>query len=176
MDLDQYIRKIPHFPKPGILFYDITTIFLSPDAYRYCIDGISEAVRGRHIDAVAAIESRGFLFAAPFALQNRLPLVLIRKKGKLPGKTICEEYALEYGSASLELDTDELKPGSEVLLIDDLAATGGSLNASRRLIERNGSRAAAVFAVIGLPHLGYEKALEPAEVHTLIQYHSESAD
>jgi adenine phosphoribosyltransferase len=172
-NLDQHIRKVPNFPKEGILFYDITSILCRPAAFRYCIKTMVDRYRGKDIDAVAAIEARGFLFAAPFAGQMEIPLILVRKKGKLPGETRSAKYQLEYGQGEVEIHTADIKPGMKVLLTDDLVATGGTLRAARELITGCGAVVPEIFGVIGLPFLGYEKTLLPTPVHTLIQYHGE---
>ncbi|MDR2069598.1 MAG: adenine phosphoribosyltransferase [Spirochaetaceae bacterium] len=172
-NLDQYIRKVPNFPKEGILFYDITSVLCRPEAFQYCIRAMADRYQGRNIDAVAAIEARGFLFAAPFAERMGIPLVLVRKKGKLPGETRSIKYQLEYGQAEVEIHSADIKPGMKVLLTDDLVATGGTLRAARELITGGGAVVPEIFGVIGLPFLGYEKVLLPTPVHTLIQYHGE---
>ncbi|MDR1971775.1 MAG: adenine phosphoribosyltransferase [Treponema sp.] len=172
-NLDSYVRKVPDFPKKGILFYDITSVLGRPEAFRYCIKAMADRYRGQGIDAVAAIEARGFLFAAPFAEQLGIPLVLIRKKGKLPGETRSKKYQLEYGEAEIEVHTADIKPGARVLLTDDLVATGGTLRAARELLTECGASVPEIFGVIGLPFLRYEKALAPTPVFTLIQYHGE---
>ena len=173
LNLDDYIRKVPDFPKKGILFYDITGVLCRPEAFRYCIETMVDRYRGKGIDAVAAIEARGFLFAAPFAGQMGIPMVLVRKKGKLPGETRSIKYQLEYGEAEVEIHRADVKPGMKVLLTDDLVATGGTLWAARELITGCGAVVPEIFGVIGLPFLGYEKTLLPTPVHTLIQYHGE---
>jgi adenine phosphoribosyltransferase len=173
LNLDDYIRKIPDFPKPGVLFYDITGILVTPRAFRYCIDAMVELYRDKKIDAVAAIEARGFLFAAPFAERAEIPLVLIRKKGKLPGKTLTKKYQLEYASAEIELHPHDVPRGKRVLLLDDLIATGGTLRAARELITAAGAEVPEIFGVVGLPFLHYETALEGVPIRTLIEYHSE---
>jgi adenine phosphoribosyltransferase len=173
LNLDDYIRKIPDFPKKGVLFYDITSILTVPEAFRFCIDSMAGIYRGRGIDALAAIEARGFLFAAPFALLMGIPLNLIRKKGKLPGKTLVEKYSLEYAEAEIEIQPCDVPQGKKVLLMDDLIATGGTLNAARELITACGACVPEIFGVVGLPFLNYEKALAPTPVRTLINYHSE---
>jgi len=175
LNLDDYIGKIPDFPKKGVLFYDITGILTAPKAFTYCIERMMEIYTDREIAAVAAIEARGFLFAAPFALRMGIPLVLIRKKGKLPGKTITKKYALEYGEAEIEIQPDAVPQGGRVLLMDDLIATGGTLNAARELIAECGGVIPEIFGVVGLPFLNYEKILAPTPVRTLINYHSEQA-
>jgi adenine phosphoribosyltransferase len=173
MDLDKAIRKVKDFPKPGILFYDITSIFTSPRAYRFVIDRMLEMYPGGDIDGVIAIESRGFLIASCFALERKLPLVLARKKGKLPGKTIAESYSLEYGQATLEIHVDDLTPGKRWLVIDDLIATGGTLQAVSKMVERQGASVAGIFGIIGLPFLGYDEKIGGYHPRTLIQYHGE---
>ena len=173
MDLDKAIRKVKDFPKPGILFYDITSIFTDPEAYRFVINRMLETHPGGDIDGVIAIESRGFLIASCFALERKLPLVLARKKGKLPGKTITESYSLEYGQATLEIQVDDLTPGKRWLVIDDLIATGGTLQAVAKMVERHGATVAGIFGIIGLPFLGYEEKIGRYRPRTLIQYHGE---
>jgi adenine phosphoribosyltransferase len=172
-NLDDYIRKVPDFPKKGILFYDITSILTQPAAFSHCIAAMADRYRGMNIDAIAAIEARGFLFAAPFADRLGIPLILIRKKGKLPGQTRSKKYLLEYGEAEIELHTADVKPGQQVLLTDDLIATGGTLRAARELLTECGATVPEIFGVVGLPFLNYEKTLTPTPVYTLIQYQSE---
>ncbi|MDR0719424.1 MAG: adenine phosphoribosyltransferase [Treponema sp.] len=173
LNLDDYIRKVPDFPKKGILFYDITSVLGRPEAFRYCVKTMADRYRDRGIDAVAAIEARGFLFAAPFAEHLGIPLILIRKKGKLPGQTLSKKYQLEYGTAEIEVHAGDVKSGSRVLLTDDLVATGGTLRAARDLLVECGASVPEIFGVIGLPFLNYEAALAPTPVHTLIQYQGE---
>jgi adenine phosphoribosyltransferase len=172
-NLDDYIRKVPDFPQKGILFYDITSILTQPAAFQYCIKTMADRYRNKGIDAIAAIEARGFLFAAPFADHLGIPLILIRKKGKLPGQTRSKKYQLEYGEAEIELHITDVKPGQRVLLTDDLVATGGTLRAARELLAECGAVVPEIFGVVGLPFLNYEKALAPTPVHTLIQYQGE---
>lgn len=169
--LDKAIRRVPDFPKEGILFYDITSILVNPEAFRFCIDKMAEIYKDKKIDAVAGIESRGFLFAAPFAERLGIPLVLIRKKGKLPGETYSCSYALEYGTAQIEVHKADIQAGKNYLVVDDLIATGGTLKAAKNIIEQGGGIVTDFFGVIGLPDLNYEKALEGDHVTTLINYH-----
>jgi adenine phosphoribosyltransferase len=171
--LDSAIRKIPGFPKPGILFYDITGILVDPEAFAYCIDRMMELYAAEKIDAVAAVESRGFVFASPFAYRRKVPLILLRKKGKLPGEKYRVSFTLEYGEDVLEMHKSDVKPGMRVLLVDDLVATGGTLNASVKLLEMGGASVAGIFGVVGLPFCNYEKALAKHRVTTLIQYDGE---
>ena len=172
-DLDAAIRKIPDFPKPGVLFYDITSILTNPEAFSFCIAQMKELYRGRQLAGIAAAEARGFIFASPFAHLMNLPLVLIRKQGKLPGRTISRKYALEYGEAEIQLHADDIASGGTYLLVDDLIATGGTLKASAELIREAGGKVEDIFGVIGLPFLPYKTVLKDYDVHTLIEYHSE---
>ena len=172
-NLDDYIRKIPDFPKKGILFYDITSILVQPEAFQYCVECMVDIYKDKGIDAVAAIEARGFLFAAPFAARMGIPLLPIRKKGKLPGKTLSKSYDLEYGQAEIEVHKEDIPAGKRVLLLDDLIATGGTLDAARSLLQAGGAEVPGIFGVVGLPFLNYEEILAPTPIITLIDYHSE---
>jgi adenine phosphoribosyltransferase len=172
-DLDAAIRKVPDFPRPGVLFYDITGILAEPKAFSYCIDEMVQRYEDAPIDAVVAIESRGFLFAAPFALRLRLPLILARKKGKLPGETVSRAFTLEYGQDTLEIKRVDLREKRRMLIVDDLIATGGTIAAAAEIIRETGSTVAGVFSVIGLPFLNYRKLLGTVPVSTLIDYHGE---
>jgi adenine phosphoribosyltransferase len=172
-NLDDYIGKVPNFPKQGVLFYDITTILTSPAAFDHCLDRMVELYEDKSIEAVAAIEARGFLFAAPFADRMGIPLVLIRKKGKLPGKKLSVRYELEYGEGEIEIHIDDIPSGKRVLLMDDLIATGGTLRAAHELLTSAGAIVPEIFGIVGLPFLNYEKNLQGIPVRTLIQYHNE---
>lgn len=173
MNLDAVIRKVPDFPKPGILFYDITSIFTTPDAFAYVVDQMVDAYKDVRIDGVVAIESRGFLVAGAYCDRVRKPLVLARKKGKLPGKTVSKSYALEYGEATLEMHAADIVPGSRYLIIDDLVATGGTIEAVAAMLASQGAAVAGVFCIIGLPFLPYKSRLAEFDVKTLIDYHAE---
>lgn len=173
LNLDDYIRKVPDFPKKGILFYDITSILASPVAFQYCIDKMVEIYKDKKIDAVAAIEARGFLFAAPYAIAMKIPIIPIRKKGKLPGVTLSKKYDLEYAQAEIEVHAADVPGGKRILLTDDLIATGGTLNAARSLLLEGGAQVPDIFGVVGLPFLNYHKILDPTPVTTLIDYHGE---
>jgi adenine phosphoribosyltransferase len=172
-NLDEYIRKVPDFPKKGILFYDITSILANPAAFRYCINSMVSIYQDKSIDAVAAIEARGFLFAAPFAAYMGIPIIPIRKKGKLPGITLSKKYDLEYAQAEIEVHREDVPQGKRILLLDDLIATGGTLNAARALLQAGGAIVPEIFGVVALPFLNYEKVLLPTPITTLIQYHGE---
>jgi len=173
LNLDDYIRKVPDFPKKGILFYDITSVLTVPQAFKYCIDKMAEIYSEKKIDAVAAIEARGFLFAAPFAYRMSIPIIPIRKKGKLPGVTLSKKYDLEYAQAEIEVHSADVPKGKRVLLTDDLIATGGTLNAARSLLIEGGAEVPEIFGIVGLPFLNYQKVLDPTPVTTLIDYHAE---
>jgi adenine phosphoribosyltransferase len=170
MDLAKYIRDIPDFPKSGILFKDITPLLAEPEAFRQAIERMHEHYRGRHIDAVAAAEARGFLFAAPLALLVQRPLVPLRKPGKLPYRTHTLQYDLEYGSAELQVHIDGVVPGAQVLLVDDLLATGGTMQAGCRLIEKAGGQVAGCAFLVELTFLKGRDKLQPHEVFSLIQF------
>ncbi|MDR1506746.1 MAG: adenine phosphoribosyltransferase [Treponema sp.] len=172
-NLDDYIRKVPDFPKKGVFFYDITSILVSPAAFSYCVEAMVDIYGKKDINAVAAIEARGFLFAAPFAVRMGIPLILIRKKGKLPGVTLSKKYDLEYAQAEIEIHKEDVPSGRRVLLLDDLIATGGTLNAARSLLLAGGAHVPEIFGVVGLPFLNYEKILSPTPITTLVQYHGE---
>lgn len=172
-NLDNAIRKVKDFPKPGILFYDITSILTNPQAFKYCIDKMTDLYKDKKIDAVAAAEARGFLFAAPFCERLGIPLILIRKKGKLPGETLTKTYALEYGEDSIQMHKADIPKGGTVLLVDDLIATGGTLKAAAELISEGGAVVEEAFGVVGLPFLHYDKTLSGMKINTLINYDSE---
>ena len=173
LNLDDYIRKVPDFPKKGILFYDITSILSSPIAFRYCIEKMVEIYKDSRIEAIAAIEARGFIFASAYAFHVGIPLIPIRKKGKLPGITLSKKYVLEYAQAEIEVHSADVPKGKRVLLTDDLIATGGTLNAARSLLIEGGAEVPEIFGVVALPFLNYQEILKPTPVTTLIEYHSE---
>ncbi|MCL2808847.1 MAG: adenine phosphoribosyltransferase [Treponema sp.] len=172
-NLDDYVRKVPDFPKKGILFYDITSILAAPVAFKFCIDRMIDIYKDKKIEAIAAIEARGFLFAAPFAERLGIPLIPIRKKGKLPGITLAKKYNLEYGQAEIEVHSADVPKGKRILLTDDLIATGGTLNAARSILIEGGAEVPDIFGVVGLPFLNYKEVLDPTPITTLIDYHSE---
>lgn len=155
-----YIRTIPDFPKPGIMFRDVTTLFADPRGFRICIDQLLDPFADQRFDKVAALESRGFIMGGAIAHQLNVGFVPIRKKGKLPGATISEEYLLEYGEAVMEVHDDAFTPGERVLLVDDLLATGGTAGAGVKLCERLGAKIVGCAFIIDLPNLGGRKRLE----------------
>ena len=171
--LDRALRRVPDFPKPGILFYDITGILVNPQAFQFCIKTMTDIYRDKKIDAVAGVESRGFIFAAPFADRMGVPLILVRKKGKLPGEKWSCAYELEYGTAEIEIHKSDIKAGQNILVIDDLIATGGTLKAVKTIVEQAGASVSEFFGIVGLPFLKHRGVLAPTPVRTLIDFDSE---
>jgi adenine phosphoribosyltransferase len=168
--LRSLIRDIPDFPMPGILFRDVTPLLRDPQGLRTVVDAFAERYRDERLDVIAGVESRGFLFGAPLAAALGLGFVPIRKVGKLPARTIKREYALEYGTNTLEMHADAVQPGERVLLIDDLLATGGTARAAIELIEAVGGSVVAAAFVIELAFLQGRTALGGTDVHALITY------
>ncbi|MDO8972634.1 adenine phosphoribosyltransferase [Reyranella sp.] len=171
IDLKQHIRSIPDFPKPGILFYDISTLLAHPKAWHTAIERLADLIRPHKPDALAGIESRGFLLAAPLALALGTGFVMMRKQGKLPGTTVRHTYALEYGTDTIEIQQDAVHKGSRVVLVDDLLATGGTMGAAVNLLETIGAVVPATAVLIELTFLEGRKRLTPP-VETLLQYDS----
>ena len=168
--LREKIREIPDFPKPGILFYDITTLLKDPAAYKKAIDLMLEPYKDEHIDIVVGMESRGFIFSSPMAYQLDAGLVPVRKLGKLPAETITVEYALEYGSNTLEIHRDAVQPGQKVLIVDDLLATGGTVRGTIELIERLKGEVVGLAFLVELDFLRGRDRLEGRRVTSVIQY------
>jgi len=170
--VQDYIRTIPDFPHEGIMFRDVTTLFSDPRGFRIAIDQLLHPYAGQPIDKVVGLEARGFILGGAIAHQLSLGFVPIRKKGKLPGKTIEQDYVLEYGTATMEVHDDALQPGEKVLLVDDLLATGGTAEAGIKLIERMGAEVIGCAFVIDLPDIGGRKKLESLgmNVHALCQF------
>jgi len=160
MDLKKYIRSIPDYPKKGILFRDITTLIKDKDAFKECIDQMSKILMKLNFDKIASIESRGFLFASSLCYNLSKPLILMRKKDKLPAKKHSQEFILEYGKATLEIHKDSIKPKEKILIIDDLIATGGTSEAGAKLVEKSGGIISGFVFVINLFDLGGVKLLE----------------
>ena len=169
-DLRAKIREVPDFPKPGILFYDITTLLRDGEAFREVIDRMAEAVKGERIDLVVGMESRGFIFAAPLADRLGAGFVPVRKLGKLPAETIEVEYDLEYGTATLEIHRDAITPGQRVLVVDDLLATGGTVLGTIELVRRLGGEIAGLSFMVELTGLGGRARLGEFAIHTLLAY------
>jgi adenine phosphoribosyltransferase len=170
MNLAKYIRDVPDFPKKGILFKDITTLLNDKKALKYTIDEIVKLFRGKKIDYVVAAESRGFIFASAIAYKLGCGFVPVRKPGKLPYKTHSASYALEYGTDSLQIHQDAIKPGSSVLIVDDLLATGGTAKAMAQLVKRLKGKISGIAFVIELTFLNGRKKLAGYPVHSLIKY------
>lgn len=173
-NLDDAIRKVKGFPREGIVFYDITSLLSNPAAFSFCIDEMEKMCKNKVIDAIVAVEARGFLFAAPLAERLGLPMVLARKKGKLPGKVIERSFSLEYGEDVIQIQENDIKKGEKILLIDDLVATGGTLKAAAEIIEASGATVEDIFCIIGLPFLNNFELLKKYKLTTLINYNSES--
>jgi adenine phosphoribosyltransferase len=170
--IQDYIRTIPDFPAPGIMFRDVTTLFSDARGFRMAVDQLLHPYSGLRIDKVAGLEARGFILGGAVAHQLSAGFVPIRKKGKLPGRTIAQGYNLEYGAAVMEVHEDALQPGEKVLLVDDLLATGGTAEAGINLIERLGGQVVGCAFVIDLPDLGGRRKLEAMgqNVHALCAF------
>ena len=170
INLPDYIRDIPDFPKPGILFRDITPLLQSPSAFHETIRRLAEPFRGQGIEMVAAAEARGFIFAAPLALELNAGLIPIRKPGKLPCKTFSYTYDLEYGTDTLQIHADAVQPGCKVLMVDDLLATGGTVAACCHMIEQAEGIVAGCSFVIELGFLNGRQRIAQYKSHSLIHY------
>jgi adenine phosphoribosyltransferase len=171
IDLKQHIRSIPDFPKPGILFYDISTLLAHAKAWHATIERLADAIRPYKADVLAGIESRGFLLAAPLAVTLGTGFVMLRKQGKLPGTTVRHTYALEYGTDTIEIQQDAVHKGMRVVLVDDLLATGGTMSAAVTLLESVGAIVPAAACIIELTFLQGRKRLK-VPVETLLKYDS----
>ncbi len=170
LDLTTFIRDIPDFPKPGILFRDITPLLASPEAFKETISRMCEPFRESNVDVIVGAEARGFIFAPPMAMELGVGFVPVRKPGKLPGETHTFQYELEYGEDSLEIHVDGIKEGQRVLIVDDLLATGGTVDACSKLIERTGAEVVACAFLIQLKALDGAAKLAPHEVFALLDY------
>ncbi len=173
MDLREYIRTIPDFPKKGIRFKDITTLCRDRDAFKEAVSLMCDPFRDAEIDAVVGIESRGFIFGAAMALELGSAFVPIRKPGKLPGETFSCSYELEYGSDSIEIHCDGLQPEQRVLLVDDLLATGGTMKAAAELVHKCGAEVVSAVFLIELSFLSGRERLDGMPIHVLISYDKE---
>lgn len=168
--LDDYIRVIPDFPEPGVMFRDITTVFQDAEGLQMAIDQMQDQVRDLDFDVIVGAESRGFIYGAAIAYNLHKPLVLIRKKGKLPWKTESVDYDLEYGKATLEIHIDAVKPGQKCLIVDDLLATGGTIEACAKLVEKLGGEVAGVLVMVELKGLKGREKLAGYRVDTVLAY------
>jgi adenine phosphoribosyltransferase len=175
VNLRDHIRDVPNFPKPGIVFRDITPLLAHPNAFRDAIRQMADGFRDARVNTVVAAEARGFIFAAPLALELGAGFVPVRKPGKLPFDTFAFHYELEYGKDTLELHTDALTPGDRVLVVDDLLATGGTMQACINLAERSQAKVVGCAFLIELDFLKGREKLAPHEVFSLIHYASENA-
>ena len=172
-DLKEYIRTIPDFPIKGIQFRDITTLIQNAEGFHLAIDKMCDMVKHLDYDVIIGAESRGFVFSAPMAYNQNKSLVLIRKKGKLPGKTVSQSFDLEYGSATIEMHTDSFKPGTKVLVVDDLLATGGTLEAMIKLVEKQGGIVVGACVFIELPDLKGRDRLKSYPVFSAVTFEGE---
>lgn len=170
LDLKSFIRDVPDFPIPGILFRDITPLLGHGQAFRQAVDALMVPYGKQEIDAIAAVEARGYVLAAPLAYKLGIPLVPVRKPGKLPYATVSQEYTLEYGKNRLEVHEDAVKKGARVLIVDDLIATGGSARASAQLIERIGGKVLGFSFLVELTFLNGREALGGYNVHAVLKY------
>lgn len=168
--LEEYVRSIPDFPEPGIIFRDVTSILQDPDGLKLSIDGIIKSLDGVDFDIVVGPESRGFIFGVPTAYALHKSFVPVRKKGKLPCETISAEYELEYGSAVIEMHKDAIQPGQKVVIIDDLIATGGTIEAIIKLVEQLGGEVVKICFVMELAGLKGREKLAGYPVESLITY------
>ena len=168
--IEEYVRSIPDFPEPGIIFRDVTSILQDADGLQLAIDLMQKKLEGLDFDVIAGAESRGFIFGTPIAYNMHKPFVLVRKKGKLPCETISREYDLEYGTATIEMHKDAIKPGQKVVVIDDLIATGGTIEAAIKLIEELGGEVVKVVFLMELAGLNGREKLAGYDVESVICY------
>lgn len=172
-ELKKYIRTIPDFPKPGINFYDITTLWQNPTGFGKALETMERFIESKGAQKIVSIESRGFVFGGVLADRLRIPFIPARKPGKLPYETVSETYDLEYGTDTLEIHADAVLEGERVVIVDDLIATGGTLQAACKLVEKLGGEVVGVSAVIDLSFLPWREKLEGFDVNCLISYDSE---
>ena len=168
--LEDYVITIPDFPKPGIMFRDITSVILDPDGLKMAIDGMADAVKDLDFDLIVGPESRGFIFGVPLAYRMGKGFVAVRKKGKLPRAVVSQKYELEYGEAEIEVHADAIRPGQKILIVDDLMATGGSAAAAAKLVEKLGGVVAGMVFVLELAGLEGRKRLSGYDIRSLITY------
>ena len=168
--IEEYVTSIPDFPEPGIIFRDITSVLQDADGLQLAIDLLEEKIRDADPDVIVGLESRGFIFGMPLAYNMHKPFVLVRKKGKLPRETVEMSYDLEYGSATIELHKDSIKPGQKVVVIDDLIATGGTVSAAVKLIEELGGKVVKIAFLMELAGLKGREKLKGYDVESVICY------
>ncbi|MGN0318842.1 MAG: adenine phosphoribosyltransferase [Lachnospira sp.] len=168
--VEEYVRSIPDFPEPGIIFRDITSVIQSPEGLKLAIDGLSELIGDAEFDVVVGPESRGFIFGVPVAYNHGKGFVPVRKKGKLPCKTISADYELEYGTATIEMHEDSITPGQKVVIVDDLIATGGTIEAIIKLVEQLGGEVVKIVFLIELEGLKGRDKLRGYDVDAVIKY------
>ena len=168
--IEEYVRSIPDFPEPGIIFRDVTSILQDADGFALAVDSMQALLDGLEVDVIAGAESRGCIFGAPIAYNLHKPFVLIRKKGKLPCETIESSYELEYGSAPIEMHKDSITPGQRVVLVDDLIATGGTIEATARMVEELGGKVVKIISLMELAGLNGRERLKDYDVASVICY------
>ena len=168
--IEEYVRSIPDFPEPGIIFRDVTSILQDADGLKLAIDSMQECLKDADVDVIVGTESRGFIFGVPIAYNLHKPFVPVRKKGKLPCETISRSYDLEYGSATIEMHKDSIKPGQKVALVDDLIATGGTIEAAIKMIEELGGEVVKVVFLMELAGLKGREKLKGYDVKSVICY------
>ena len=168
--MEDYVRSIENFPEEGIIFRDVTSVLQDPDGLQLAIDSMMEFLEGVEFDVVVGTESRGFIFGVPVAYNLHKPFIPVRKKGKLPCETISREYDLEYGSAVIEMHKDAIKPGQKVVLIDDLIATGGTIEAAAKLVEELGGEVVKIVFIMELAGLNGRERLKDYDVASVIRY------
>lgn len=168
--IEEYVRSIPDFPEPGIIFRDVTSILQDADGFALAVESMQALLDGLEVDVIAGAESRGFIFGAPIAYNLHKPFVLIRKKGKLPCETIESSYELEYGSATIEMHKDSITPGQRVVLVDDLIATGGTIEATARMVEELGGKVVKIISLMELAGLNGRERLKDYDVASVICY------
>lgn len=171
--LEEYVRNINDFPKKGIIYRDVTTVLSDADGLKLAIESMQKLIENTEFDVVVAPESRGFIFGMPIAYNMNKAFVPVRKKGKLPAETISEDYDLEYGSATLEIHKDAIKPGQKVVIVDDLVATGGTLQAIIKLVERLGGQVVKICSLIELVDLNARELLKGYEIGSCIEFKGE---
>lgn len=168
--IEEYVRSIPDFPEPGIIFRDVTSVIQDAEGLQLAIDELQKLLDGVEFDVIAGAESRGFIFGMPIAYNLKKPFVLVRKKGKLPRETVEMSYDLEYGSATIEMHKDSIKPGQKVVLVDDLIATGGTIEAAAKLVESLGGEVVKIIFLMELAGLEGRKRLEKYDVASVVCY------